>query len=311
MIKSEDLKRIWEEITYYDGGFLRLSTDHPLECYIGYQSIDQKTLLVVFDKEISVPSSSKSVVVTYRKREIDNRWTLSFELLRNEQDGVFVNLCCDLLNYSLAASNEYDAVNQLLARYKQWNRLLEYQKRMLLDESSKKGLIGELTFLQHKIQEGVKIISAVKAWVGAEGGDQDFSFPLEWYEVKTIGVAGDSINISSLEQLDNDSLGYLAILRIDKCAPERAHSFSLNDKVNELRALIGDDDEALALIDIKLAKCGYMEMQEYDEQKYYYSGMKLYEVGEYFPRITKRNIPKQIIAGNYTLSIAGIVNWEV
>ena len=147
-ITPEILEKQWSSIRYTNGGFLQIDTDHPLEWHIGYQSISQRTLLLVCDAEITAIESSKSMIVSRRRRELDNRWTLSFELLRNEQQGVFAILCCDVIEYSRWAVTETEALKLVISRYKQWSKLLETQHSGLMDEHSRKGLLGELLFLE-------------------------------------------------------------------------------------------------------------------------------------------------------------------
>lgn len=311
ILTPDDLERKWGNVTYYNGGFIRVAAEHPLEWYVGYQAIDQKTLMIVSNSETIAPDSSKSVLVSSRRREVDEKWTLTFELMKNEQEGVFINLCCDILNYSQSAASEKEALNRALTRYKQWSRLLEYQKPALMDEGTQKGLFGELLFLQSKVKEGIKVLSVVQAWVGPDGSDQDFVFADGWYEVKTIGVAADSVSISSLQQLDCDGSGHLVIIRVDKSAPERQGAFSLFQKVEQIREVIKQDQEAATIFEVKLARYGYIDLPEYEIQAYYYSGEKSYTVNESFPKLSSKNVPSQVIASQYKLSIAGIENWGI
>ena len=196
-------------------------------------------------------------------------------------------------------------------RYKQWSRLLEYQKSALLDEGRKKGLLGELLFLQSKLQQGTSVLSAVQAWVGPDGADQDFVFFDGWYEVKTVGAAADSVSISSLQQLDSSGIGNLVIIRVDKSAPERQDAFSLFQKVVEIRDFIKKDSDAAALFEVKLARYGYIDLPEYESQMYYCSGKKSYIVNETFPKLSSKNVPSQVTASQYMLSIAGIESWGI
>ena len=311
MLTPDELERKWDNVTYYNGGFIRVEAEHALEWYVGYQAIDQKTLMIVSNSETISPSSSKSVLVSSRRREVDGKWTLTFELMKNDQEGVFINLCCDILNHSQSADSEKEALNRVLTRYKRWSRLLEYQKPALMDEGTQKGLLGELLFLQSKIKEGIAVLSAVQAWVGPDGSDQDFIFADGWYEVKTIGVAADSVSISSLQQLDCDGSGQLVIIRVDKSAPERQGAFSLFQKVEQIRELIKQDQEAAMIFEVKLARYGYIDLPEYEMQACYYSGEKSYIVNESFPKLSSKNVPSQVIASQYKLSIAGIENWGI
>ena len=267
-ITPEILERQWNSIKYTSGGFLQIDTQHPLEWHIGYQSISQRTLLLVSDTEISAIESSKSMIVSRRRRESDNRWTLSFELLRNEQQDVFAILCCDVIEHSRPAANEAEALKLVIDRYKQWSRLLETKRNGLMDENSRKGLLGELLFLQERIEKGDSALTAVQGWVGADGADQDFVYKDGWHEVKSVGASAASVTISSLEQLDCAGEGELVVMRIDKAAPDKAGSLSLNDVVQQIFSKLTTTADALDLFRVKLSAYGYIDLQEYSEQKY-------------------------------------------
>jgi hypothetical protein len=288
---------------------LQIDTQHPLEWHIGYQSIRQRTLLLVSDTEIGAIESSKSMMVTRRRRESDNRWTLSFELLRDEQQGVFAILCCDVIEHSRPAANEKEALKLVISRYKQWSKLLETQRSGLMDEHSRKGLLGELLFLEQRIRTSNAALETVQGWSGAESADQDFMYSDGWYEIKSIVTSAQSVSISSLEQLDCADNGDLVVIRIDKSAPERAGAVSLYEVVQRIKDALSAETSALDLFQTKLMAYGYLDLQEYDEQKYTHSNTQHYEVDNSFPRLTKNNVPPQIVAAHYEVDIASLVDW--
>ena len=305
-ITPEILKMQWDGIEFKEGGFLQVDTEHPLEWYIGYQSISQKTLLLVSDTEIDSIESSKSMAVSRRRREVDNRWILSFELLRNEQHDVFAILCCDIIEYSRTATDE-EALVLAISRYKQWSKLLESQRGGLMSESVQKGLLGELLFLEEHIDSEEFALTAIQGWVGADGADQDFMYSDGWFEVKCIGSSAVNVPISSLEQLDCTDVGELIIKRIDKVAPERANAISLNDVVQRIRNRI--EGEALDLFCAKLYDYGYIDLQEYSEQKYYCSATERYSVDDSFPRLTRKIVAPQITSLHYELNLPSLADW--
>ncbi len=305
----EILQRQWYSIDYKDGGFLQIDTQHPLEWHIGYQSISQKTLLLVCNMDIGKIESSKSMAVTRRKRETDNRWTLSFELLRNEQEGVFAILCSDIIENSRSASNEKEALAMVISRFKQWSRLLESQRSGLMDENRRKGLLGEILFLQERLEKSNSALIAVQGWVGADGADQDFIYEDGWHEVKSVGVSATSVTISSLEQLDCADEGELVVMRIDKAAPDKSGALSLNDAVRQIGCKLIDAADALDLFRSKLSAYGYIDLQEYSEQKYYCSGSQRYGVNNTFPKLTRQNVPTQVESLRYELSLSSMAEW--
>ena len=308
-ITPEILQKQWDSIDYKDGGFLQIDTHHPLEWYIGYQSISQKTLLLISDTEITNIESSKSIAVTRRKRD-DNRWTLSFELLRNEQQSVFTILCCDIIEHSRSATKEKEALTLVISRYKQWSRLLELQKSGLMDEYKRKGLLGELLFLEKRIDVVEATLAVIQGWSGADAADQDFIYPEGWYEVKSLGVSASSVTISSLEQLDCKDEGELVIMRIDTTAPDREGAVSLNEVVYRINEKLFDCADALDLFLTKLTAYGYIDLQEYSEQKYYFSDIQRFKVDTSFPRLTKQSVPIQVVSLNYELSLPALADWQ-
>lgn len=309
-ITPEILEKQWSSIGYTDGGFLRIDTNHPLEWHIGYQSISQRTLLLVCDAEIAAIESSKSMIVSRRRRESDNRWTLSFELLRNEQQSVFAILCCDIIEHSRSADTEEEALKLVVSRYKQWSKLLETQCSGLMDERRRKGLLGELLFLEQRLTLSGPSFFVIQGWVGPEGADQDFVYADGWFEIKSTGASAVSVTISSLEQLDCADAGELVIKRIDKAAPEKMGAFSLNDVVYRISAMLLGNTETLDLFRAKLSDYGYMDLQEYSEQRYFCSGTQRYLVNESFPKLTKSNVPSQVASLHYELDLAALSEWQ-
>ncbi|MBP2850391.1 PD-(D/E)XK motif protein [Dickeya oryzae] len=228
-LTPEILLQQWEDIDYKDGGFLQINIQHHLEWHIGYQSISQRTLLLLCNMDINAIESSKSMLVSRRRREIDNRWILTFELLRNAQQDVFAILCCDIIEYSRLATDEKEALTLVISRYRQWTKLLESQEKGVMDEHMRKGFLGELLFLEQYMEGCNSKLYAIKGWSGPEATDQYFMYPEGWYEIKAVGISASSVTISSLEQLDCNEIGEPVIMRIDKVASSRIDAISLND----------------------------------------------------------------------------------
>lgn len=309
-ITAEYLHEKWKSISYHDGGYMQINIEHALEWHAGYKNIDQKVLVIVSNKEPELLPSSKSIVVSKGLR-LDNRWTLSFMLMRVEQESVFELLCADLIAYSQEAENEETALNLIVKRFKQWNKLLEYQRKSLMDESNRKGLLGELTYLCEVIDSGYPVLAAVQGWTGPDGADQDFMYADGWHEVKSVGISASSVKISSLEQLNDSDGGELVVMFIDKCAPERSGAISLGELVDLTLARTQEDPDAFTLLESKLMRYGFIDLPEYREQKYVYSGKKRFRVEAGFPRLTMATVLPQIVEVQYSISLAGIEHWRI
>lgn len=309
-ITAEYLHKKWESISYYDGGYIQVKIKHALDWHIGYKEISQKTLVIVSEKEPELLQTSKSIAV-FKGRRMDGGWALSFTLMRVEQNSVFELLCADLISYSQSAENENVALALTAKRYKQWNKLLEYQQKNLMDESSRKGLLGELIYLCSVLDRGYPLLAAVQGWVGPDGGDQDFVYTDGWHEVKSVGISASSVTISSLEQMDNSDPGELVVMFIDKCAPEHSGAVSLGEQVDLILTRVREDGDALSQLESKLMRSGYIDLPDYREQKYICSGRARFSVDTDFPRLTANNVMPQIIATQYSISLAGIEDWRI
>lgn len=310
-ITAEYLDKKWGEINYYNGGYLRLDAEHPLDWYVGYKDIDKKTLLLVSHIDMGTLPSSKSILVTHGKRDVDGNWTLSFDLMRKEQESVFSILCSDILVYSQLATSEHNALVLVSKRFKQWNKLLEHQGKSIMDEGSRKGLIGEVLFLISLVEGGMDVARAILGWVGPDEADQDFVYSDKWYEIKSVGISAERVSISSLEQLNNVDYGDLVIMRIDKCAPEKPGALSLMGAVNKAISLSEQYSDSKELLEQKLYKYGYIDLPEYDEQKYFYSGSHHYLVNESFPKLISTNVPAEVLSVQYAISLSSIEPWKI
>ena len=189
-ITADSLHQKWDTISFYDGGYVLVENTASLEWHIGYKEINQKSLLLITEIEPDSLPSSKSIIVS-KGRRTDGRWTLAFTIVRIEQENVFETLCADLIVHSMADSNERDAVSSIAKRYKQWYKLLEYQKSSMMDENSRKGLLGELIFLSDMLSIRSPELSVIQGWAGPDGGDQDFAYADSWYEIKNLSLNKD------------------------------------------------------------------------------------------------------------------------
>ncbi|MFM9281364.1 PD-(D/E)XK motif protein [Paenibacillus jiagnxiensis] len=228
MLTNEQLLDKWNNIAQYIKSYVRIDGTHPLDWHIGYEDINQKSLLLVCGYKPEFLPSSKSILSSVGRRG-DGKWTMTFRLVRQENEEVFIRLCCDLIESSRNQSNSIQGIGFVAKRYMQWSKLMEQQSSGLLTDSERKGLLGELIHLQKCIMNGVPTHEAVESWMGPEGADQDFIFSATWHEVKATGVGSKTVSISSLEQLKAPYPGELVIYFIDKTAPNSSNSFTLLD----------------------------------------------------------------------------------
>lgn len=306
---EQELRDKWNNINYRQGGSLQLGITHPLEWHVGYFSSEAKSIVIVSDDPVNKIESSKSIQASCKPRK-DGRFATSLTLISREQEDVFVTMCVDLIGFSGDETNRKQSLLKVLKRYAAWHKLLQHNNSALLGSAAQKGLIGELLYLKEKVEKGMGPLDAIVGWVGPDGADQDFVYDDGWHEIKTTGASSSGITISSVEQLDNVEKGELIINRIDKCAPAQAGAFTLYGLVHQIINTIRSYPDALDTFIIKLATAGYIDMKEYDQQKFVFASRQIFDVNESFPRIRRKDLPVEIMNTTYVLSIPSLITWQ-
>ena len=140
---------------------------------------------------------------------------------------------------------------------------------------------------------------------------RDFVFGDFWYESKAIAPGSATVSISSTEQLDTDDPGKLVLLTIENTTTLNGKSISLPSEIRNLRLKIGDDSSTLVLLESKLAEAGYFYDAYYDEQKFVFHNMQLFNVSNDFPRIRRSDLKNGIIKVGYQIGIDSIEQFEI
>lgn len=297
----------WNHITPYSDGFLLASDDHPLSFHIGIQGENEKVFIVLDTGKIEKVFSSKAVLVENIRLENGN-YALRFWLKHPSLDELFVKLCWDLMEASRNAENP---LAQFLAQYRKWQRLLQQISSEALSVSAQKGLLGELLFLKLEAEEH-GIDTALTAWTGPEGADQDFDFPDFWAEVKTTSISSQAISISSLQQLDRIDNGFLVVYYMDKTSASGKQCVSLAGVIKDVEQLL-DSERQRNLLSCKLARLGYQEKDNkvYLETKFRLQNFDFFSVSDGFPRLIKNNIASGIVSASYDISLSSIESFKV
>jgi hypothetical protein len=304
MIDFQSFADQWKQMPETShNSYLALNVDHPLRFEIGYHTNGHKSFAVM-DAGDGISDVPSSYAIDASVRPLTNGSNvIDFQLVHNSFEDIFLELCWDMIDYSGKAKNPRRA---LINRYLCWQKLFQKSGNMTLSKQTQKGLLGELLYLQNEIERlgGEK---AILSWAGPGGGDQDFIFEKSWSEIKTTSATSDNVTISSLEQLDQDNPGTLIVYKLEETTPG-ADRISLTGKVNEIRKILSDDEINLDRFEIKLLMYGYRKNDEekYNQVQYRFISRNDYSVDERFPKLTKKDVPNEIIKCNYTLSLASL-----
>ncbi len=302
MMTFNELKEKWEAMPIYANAFLLIDRSHHIDINIGYEELNQKTLLIQNSGVLPELPSSKSIEAS-NYQFVDGTWVLSFRLVQSDNEEVFLRFCWDIIESSRDVCE--NIIDFIVERYLKWQRLMEYKRTNIVPIARQKGLMGEIMYLT----ECTKTMGAQKAlesWCGPQGADQDFIYDGTWTEIKATTMASTTILISSLEQLDIDIDGSLMLYRLDKTTESDIHGFTLTDMVENTRALYSSNLKCKELFELRLFQYGYKDLPEYDKQKYRSCGSEEYLVNGTFPKLTKGNTAYQITSASYTIDSASI-----
>jgi hypothetical protein len=187
---------------------------------------------------------------------------------------------------------------------------MEEGKKHTLDESEIRGLIGELWTLHQNIIPKFGNQASIKAWVGPYGASQDFQFEDTAYEVKTIQLGCDFIQVSNESQLDNSSREIqLEVHQLTESIQNDA--ISLNSIVERVQTLFDQDFIALDAFDERLCAVGYTRSKDYDEPKFKVVSSDRYLVNDEFPRLTAGQLMQGISDVKYKLFLSNCSKFKI
>ncbi len=288
------------------GHFIRIGDNRALSLYLGKD--DEANYALEFRGTHQPARLSSSEVIRVYQGKDNNISVLRFSLGNSELLEYFCIFCQDLFDATKNIKTDTVAYNTLVARYIAWKKLFKPHAGRLSDIEIM-GLLGELLFLQEYMIPLYGTTKAIDSWMGPEKAHKDFSVNNTWYEVKTIGNGKDSIHISSLEQLDSNSDGYLAVYCLEKMSP----SFE-GIKLNTLVGDIMNTLDSVALREnflSKLSHYGFDVATEYDSHVYAKTTFAMYIVNDAFPRLQRCHLATAISQVQYDINISEINNFKL
>ena len=195
-------------------------------------------------------------------------------------------------------------------RIKSWANFLK-PSRSGLSFSEFIGLFGELYILAEHLKSTLGAKDSVRAWIGPEDKKQDFTLDNWAIEVKTT-TSGDkqTIRISSLDQLDKIT-NNLYLLRVVITPATTDDGISLGDLYKRCLDSV-EHDVAVQGMFLQKASSLYGKASENQiEEQYKVVSVKLFDVVDDFPKLTRDSVLQGISEASYEISIAAISLYEV
>ena len=270
---------------------------HPLDCFYGKGPEGRYIFLFRAKSEVDVAKNVpgfSGFSVSFGT-DPKGRTQLTLTLMNPEEREIFRYLCADLLGATRAFSpaKEKEVFDTIIARLRRWRKMLSGGRSELLSTSEQLGLYGELLVLRDIFFRNAEYLTALAAWQGPSGAEQDFAMGNWLVEVKSQLTSADRIlNISSADQLDLVS-GKIAIIhQIIAPVEGREEAYlTLKELEKSIRnEIMATDPTADDLFSARMLEVGYVPDPAYDKQKFMLSERTCYEVTEAFPKISASKI---------------------
>jgi hypothetical protein len=213
------------------------------------------------------------------------------------------------LAFNLSSQSDDSIFQSAKKELGEWSNFLKPNRKGLTREEHI-GLWGELYVFTEFMIALHPLTDAIKYWIGPDQKKQDFTLNDLAIETKTT-MSGDSarIQISSLEQLDKiTSRLFLSHIFINSSDDGK----SIQDYFDELDNLMSGDLESQIRFTKKISRFRNRATEKQLNDKFYFLELRIYEVTENFPKITRLEVDSNAILNvKYSLDAQQLRNFYV
>lgn len=293
---------------FQNSQFQRFGDNRDLRIYIGKD--DQGRYSFDFRGRFTPTRivGAEVIAVTHLCDSETGDYYLRFSLANSELLEHFCTFCQDLIDATDSVKDEVIAYKKLCGRFVAWKKLFK-PSHGKLTEIEIMGLIGELLFLRNRLIPKYGYEKAISSWMGPEKTHKDFSADDMWYEIKTTNVGKEHVHISSIEQLDSDTIGYLVVFGLERMSATY-DGVKLNSLVFSILGSINSEFMKEVFME-KLSAFGYNYNEEYDNLVYEVRTKDTYEVRDNFPRIKRCDLPIAICKAQYDILLTELEPFKI
>jgi hypothetical protein len=283
--------------------FQRVDELHPLDLYLGIDASSDRMLMLLTSSEPHPSIQFRGLEIVLNRRH-DRRWALIVRLKDASLLTPFAYLCSDLIDSSRDLKDGPAAARHIIARLRRWQQMFDQTGKGILDDSSIRGLVGELLFLERFVLVHFPKKFALEGWIGPLDADQDFRLGPTAFEIKAVRSGAQTVAISSLEQLDiSEGTLFLVLITLDTVTADTSESVSLAGLVKRIRTGLAEDSDASDLFETRLTAVGYQDLPIYAEMNFVCAEVKQFAVVDGFPRMIRKSAPAGVARASYDIWI--------
>lgn len=280
--------------------YVRVSSHHPLELYLGKNEKGYMTLR--YNGQFSPSKVIGTNFIEIKQVKTTDYYSILFSFSSEDNKSLFYHFCEDIITSTENYQGD-DGYKEVVNRYLQWKKMFSGNNK-ILTENEVLGLIGELLFLKDKAIVDYGITEGLNGWSGPEPTHKDFSYKNDWFEIKSINTFKNSISISSIEQLDSELPGSLVVYSFEKMSSS-FDGITLNALVASIsKELSYESDRDIFFA--KLKQVGYTYNDVYDNYVFNLVKIETYLVDDKFPRIKAESLPNGISRVQYEILLSMI-----
>ena len=305
---SIELKQKWSGLSENPVtiGFrsLRISADCICELYLAV-SKDVKRCLILslpINKHLDFKGIQKEnlSIEYFREKNL-----IVLQLNDSDFNDLFDDLILSLYHGIKSISQVDEYSNHFIQSFYRWSEFFEDKKSDMLSEEAIKGIMGELLVLKLLITAPDKpeINFLLKAWTGLYDKGNDFELESKNLEVKAKSPSGIDVRISSEFQLEV-SPGKGLELFVVSLLSDFTVGIHIGDLIMEIKKLVQESsgDNTILWKALSQKNITAKNVSQYDRYRFKPVNWISYNCAdENFPKLSRSNIPEEIIGLKYML----------
>lgn len=315
-MNKNTIDKIWVEIDHSGNGefeYKLLSQESVPALNLGYNKHKQRCLI------LELPSGLNKQFYQFDKENISlyflkNEKLLCLILKDDFYQDLFDDFILSLYNkiHEIANPNDY---SEFFVKYcLKWSAFFENKLRSDLTKEQVKGLFGELFYLKKLILDpDVDIDEKLISWKGPYKVSHDFVSELIDYEIKTIDMSKNSIQISSELQLESESVKDLELVVLS-VELDLINGLSINDLLNQIKRLILEKFGDLSILVKGLSQLGlsFGILEQYEMYKFNVKEISSYDASNKdFPKLIRSILAEEIFNVKYDIRLTSIKKYLV
>ncbi|GAB4098278.1 PD-(D/E)XK motif protein [Sinomonas halotolerans] len=255
------------------------------------------------------PDLSRVVTVENGRRS-DGSWMLLLTLDDAQFTDVFGRLCGHVYETVARATSARKGTDAALACLATWRELFRSSNQNRLGLEGCRGLYAELVFGFRVLAPAVGLSTALDAWEGPFGADQDFQIGNDRFEVKSVHPTARSVTIANEYQLAEG--GALVCAAVSDAKVAEPGFESLGAVVEAIRSEILSSSSDIQSFDDALSELRYDVSDDYYRSVYLrLDSLSYFDIRPGFPRILPGDLPKGVGRVKYNIEWDAIEPFRV